>query len=247
MPKTEHPIGREGYREGLRKLAQSVGYPDGVSTTLQTAFTHRSFANETLPRQEHNERLEFLGDAVLDLVIAEALMLKFPDSPEGELHRLKTTLVCTQSLAEQARKLELGPLLRLGKGELKGQGRQKDSLLANAFEAMLGAIYLDLGFEHSRRTILGMLAIALSQTEVGGHQGFDPKSRLQELTQRAHGITPVYSLIEATGPEHEKEFKVAVLVKGARIAMGLGRSKKAAERSAAALAISELEKGGSAQ
>ncbi|MGB0647517.1 MAG: ribonuclease III [Bradymonadia bacterium] len=240
MSQIEHPIGREGYREGLRQLAVLLGYPTGPSSTLQTAFTHRSFANEVVPRQEHNERLEFLGDAVLDLVVAEALMLRFPLAPEGELHRLKTTLVCTTSLAERARTLSLGALLRLGKGELRGLGREKDSLLANAFEAMLGALYLDLGFEHARLTILQMLEAALSATQVGGHQGFDPKSRLQEFTQRAHGITPVYEVIDATGPEHEKEFKVAVLVKGKHVAVGVGRSKKAAERNAADRAIRAL-------
>jgi ribonuclease III len=241
MADIEHPLGREGYRFGLARLAESIGYPNGATERLQTAFTHRSYANEVVPRQSHNERLEFLGDAVLDLVVAEALMEKFPLAPEGELHRLRTTLVCTESLAKRARELELGQLLRLGKGELKGQGRQKDSLLANAFEAMLGALYLDQGYERSRIETLKLLTESLGHTSVGDNQGFDPKSRLQELTQKVYGTPPLYRLISTKGPEHEKEFLIEVLMNGVRLGAGCGRSKKSAERAAAREAIVKLE------
>jgi ribonuclease-3 len=234
-------VGREGYKVGLEHLALQLEYTDGPTALLQTAFTHRSYANEVVPKESHNERLEFLGDAVLDLVVAEALMDKFADAPEGELHRLRTTLVCTQSLAERARELELGQLLRLGKGELKGQGRHKDSLLANAFEAMLGAVYLDRGFEKARTVILSLLEGSLALTSVGDNQGFDPKSRLQELTQRVFGTPPVYSLLSTSGPEHEKEFLIEVSIKERCLGQGRGRSKKSAERSAAREAIDCLE------
>jgi ribonuclease-3 len=241
MSDLSHPLGREGYRLGLAQLGDRLGYPDDATGRLQTAFTHRSYANEVVPRQKHNERLEFLGDAVLDLVVAEALMEKFPLAPEGELHRLRTTLVCTQSLANRARELQLGQLLRLGKGELKGQGRHKESLLANAFEAMLGALYLDHGYERSRVEILKLLDASLALTSVGDNQGFDPKSRLQELTQKVYGTPPEYRLISTQGPEHEKEFLIEVLMNGARLGEGAGRSKKSAERAAAREAIIKLE------
>ncbi len=241
MSEQPYPIGREGYKAGLAHLASLLGYKDGPTALLQTAFTHRSFANEVVPKEAHNERLEFLGDAVLDLVVAEALMDKFVDAPEGELHRLRTTLVCTQSLADRARELDLGQLLRLGKGELKGQGRHKDSLLANAFEAMLGALYVDQGFERARCVILSLLDASLALTSVGDNQGFDPKSRLQELTQKVHGTPPVYTLISTSGPEHEKEFLIEVSINDQRLGQGRGRSKKSAERSAARQAIESLE------
>lgn len=241
MSDVEYPLGREGYKLGLERLAISLGYGDGLTPLLQTAFTHRSFANEVVPRQAHNERLEFLGDAVLDLVVAEALMAKFVDAPEGELHRLRTTLVCTQGLAERARELGLGQLLRLGKGELKGRGRQKDSLLANAFEAMLGAVYLDQGFERARTEILKLISASLALTSVGDNQGFDPKSRLQEMTQRDYGTPPSYILISTSGLEHEKEFLIEVLINDLRLGRGHGRSKKSAERAAAREAITQLE------
>ena len=238
-----HPIGQQGHRRGLQELASLLGYESGPSQSLEAAFTHRSYANESLPKVPHNERLEFLGDAVLDLVVAECLMLKFPDVAEGELHRLRTTLVCTESLAQFARSLGLGRLLRLGKGELRANGRKKDSLLANAFEAMVGAVYLDHGFDFAKTAVLNLMSMQLAAVEVGGALGFDPKSRLQEKCQQLFGRTPVYRLVESRGPEHAKEFVVEVLMESIVRGTGVGRSKKNAEREAAKVALESWDEG----
>ena len=237
----EHPIGRRGYEKGLTELAERLGYSKGPSDTLKTAFTHPSFANETLPKVDHNERLEFLGDAVLDLVIAETLMMKFPDVSEGELHRLRTTLVRTESLAEFSRNLSLGQLLRLGKGEVRTEGRKKDSLLANAFEAMVGAIYLDRGYVFTQGVVLELMSDALSATVIGAGTLSDPKSKLQEMCQQAIGKPPTYALVDSRGPEHDKEFVIEVCVGDEVRGRGVGRSKKLAERKAAEEAIESLE------
>ena len=233
----EHPIGRRGYEKGLTELAERLGYVMGPSDTLKTAFTHPSYANETIPKVDHNERLEFLGDAVLDLVIAEALMIKFPDVAEGELHRLRTTLVRTESLAEFSRNLMLGQLLRLGKGEVRSKGRKKDSLLANAFEAMVGAVYLDRGFAFTKDIVLELMGDALGATLIGAGTLSDPKSKLQEVCQQTIGKPPTYKLVESRGPEHDKEFVIEVYVGNEVRGRGVGRSKKMAEREAAEEAL----------
>ena len=233
----EHPIGRRGYEKGLIELADRLGYSKGPSDNLKTAFTHPSFANETIPKVAHNERLEFLGDAVLDLVIAEALMIKFPGVSEGELHRLRTTLVRTETLAAFSRNLRLGQLLRLGKGEVRSKGRKKDSLLANAFEAMVGAIYLDRGFVFTKDMVLELMRDALSATVIGAGVLSDPKSKLQEVCQQAIGKPPTYKLVDSHGPEHDKEFVIEVYVGNEVRGRGVGRSKKLAERKAAEQAI----------
>ena len=143
----DHPWGRGGNLVRLAELARILGYPEGELGRLECAVTHRSYANETTPAPSHNERLEFLGDAVLDLLVAEELMNAHPDVPEGDLSRLRAGLVNAHNLAGLARNLEVGSVLRLGRGEQKSGGRRKESLLADAYEAILGAVYLDLGMD----------------------------------------------------------------------------------------------------
>ena len=235
----QDPIGKQGSHKELALLASSIGYPNGPSENLVIAFTHRSFANEALPKVQHNERLEFLGDAVLDLIVADELMRLLPEAPEGQLHRLRTTLVCTDSLAEFSVELGIGRLLRLGKGELKAKGRSKTSLLANAFEAMIGAMYLDFGYQETSRVVLRLLAKALKTVQVPEASEHDPKSELQQRCQKAFGTPPSYSVKHASGPEHEKVFTVEVAIDGQVLALGEGRSKKLAERDAARNALIE--------
>ena len=158
--KSDHPWGRAGNADLLNKLALEVGYVSGEIGNLMVAVTHKSFANEALAPLDHNERLEFLGDAVLDLVVAEALMKAHPTVPEGDLSRHRATLVSARSLAEVANILDLGAVLRLGRGEQRSGGRQKESLLADAFEAVVGAIYLDHGLDAVQHFVLAHLGEA---------------------------------------------------------------------------------------
>ena len=233
-----HPIGQQGHRRGLQELASLLGYESGPSQSLEAAFTHRSYANESLPKVPHNERLEFLGDAVLDLV-AECLMLKFPDVAEVN-YIAAYDVVCAESLAQFARSLGLGRLLRLGKGELHN-GRKR--LTARERIRGDGRVYLDHGFNFAKTAVLNLMSSQLAAVEVGGALGFDPKSRLQEKCQQLFGSPPVYRLVESRGPEHAKEFVVEVLMESTVRGTGVGRSKKSAEREAAKVALESWDEG----
>ena len=199
---------------------------------LQCALTHRSYLNENrkwpLP---HNERLEFLGDAVLELITTEHLYREYPN-PEGELTNLRSALVNYKMLSEIASELGLDNHIMLSKGEAKDTGRARQVILANAFEALIGAIYLDQGFEVSKKFIdefvLTKLKAIMSEGKV-----LDPKSKFQELTQEKLGITPHYKVLAEWGPDHSKNFEVGVFVNDRMIAKGTGSSKQEAEISAA--------------
>ncbi len=219
-------------------LGRSLGARDG----LETALTHRSYVNE-LPDSDldDNERLEFLGDAVLQLAVSDWLMREFPDESEGTLSKLRSSVVNEHSLAQTARKLDLGRFLRLGKGEEFTQGRKKDSLLANAFEAVVAAIYLDQGVEAVVRFLAPSLREAFDRAdEQIDVQDF--KTTLQELTQRVHSATPVYRLVSEDGPDHDKVFESEVLIEGRVYGRGSAKSKKASEQLCAQAAIQALER-----
>jgi ribonuclease-3 len=201
--------------------------------TLAVALTHRSFGEA-----ENNERLEFLGDAVLALAIADLLMARFPEAREGELSKMRAALVNADVLARKAGEVALGRWLRIGKGEEKSGGREKPSILAAAYEALLGAIYLDAGYERARAVVEAHFAAdAGACATVGQH---DYKTELQELTQRLFREVPSYALVEETGPDHAKRFVSEIVVGGRRLGRGVGRSKKTAEQAAAMEALAAL-------
>ena len=205
----------------------------GESDLYEQALTHSSFAHEQGDFDAHNERLEFLGDAVLQLVISDHLYSLYPHLPEGRLTRLRANLVCEATLAGLAETCELGSYLRLGKGEAAGGGAGRPSLLANALEALFGALFLDLGLEKSSAYIIGLYRPALEHLD-GGLLHRDYKTLLQEFIQARDGITPEYRIVRESGPDHDKVFEAEVLI-GERggFGCGSGRSKKEAEQAAA--------------
>lgn len=223
---------RWGDAERLPRLAQTLGYPPGDLGRLIEAFTHKSYSNELPGHPPYNERLEFLGDAVLGMLIAEALMHRHPTLPEGELSRLRASLVNARSLAEVGTALDLGAALRLGKGETLSGGRRKDTLIADAYEAMIAAVYLDHGLDAARTLVHAHFAPRLAHT-VPQLDDRDFKTRVQEIIQRDHGRPPSYLVLEASGPDHARDYRVEIRVGEHTLGEGRGRSKKRAERAAA--------------
>lgn len=209
---------------------------------LETALTHRSALNEKLSRAtESNERLEYLGDAVLELAASVFLYQRFPTQPEGELTAYRSALVRTTTLAEVAKELNLGEKLFMSKGEEVGGGRQNESLLANTFEALLGAIYLDLGYDAVVEFLTAHLYPKFDQIY---DQGLfkDAKSTLQETVQALNSNTPEYKVINEVGPDHNKVFTVAVIINGKQVAVGEGKSKQLAQQAAAQKALPTFQK-----
>ena len=204
---------------------------------LELAFTHRSFAYET-GITTTNERLEFLGDSVLGLIVTEELYLKYPDLDESRLSPLRSGIVNMRALADIARTLELGKYIRLGKGEEVTNGRDKNSLLADALEALIGAIYLECGFEKSTQVVRELIKETLSSAMAKG-AGLDGKTALQELLAATGKGAPEYQVTE-TGPDHDKSFTAVAMVSGEAIAEGSGKSKREAEQSAARSALEKL-------
>ena len=206
---------------------------------LARALTHRSYLNEHPEAMEDNERLEFLGDAVLDFLVGSWLYDHMPEMAEGRLTSLRAALVRNDQLANFARKIDLGLALRLGKGEAESGGRNRSSLLGSTFEALIGAIYVDTGLESVQNFIEPFLKRAVDHIVVENRDR-DPKSHLQEYTQ-ANGLgTPVYVTVSVNGPDHARTYEVNVLVSDAVYGRGLGRSKQAATKAAAADAILRL-------
>jgi ribonuclease-3 len=225
----------------LKACEKRLGYRFRHREHLRRALTHRSFVNELrLPATEHNERYEFLGDAVLELAISRLLMERFPEAPEGELSKLRAAIVNESQLAELARGISLGDDLNLGKGEDQTGGRDKPSLLSDAFEAVLGAIYLDRGFDKAFDVIQRLYRSVL---ERAGGVGFirDYKTRLQEVSQARFRAVPSYRLQRTAGPDHAKTFEVHLYIQNERWGVGRGASKKNAEQAAAAEALARLE------
>lgn len=228
----------------LETLQTRLGYRFADRARLELALTHKSWANEHSPAREHNERLEFLGDAVLALVVGDLLMLRYPGWDEGRLSKARSALVSEPALAELAWELALGPALRLGRGEAQTGGREKASILSDTVEAIVGAIYGDGGFEPARRVLSALLGprIAGAAERLAER---DPKTELQERLQAVAKRRPRYVLRETSGPEHALLFTVAVEVGGKELAVGMGKSKKEAEQDAAARVLRTLREGGS--
>lgn len=229
----------------LKLFEKKLGYRFRHKHLLKIALTHKSYANEQrLSPAEHNERFEFLGDAVLELVVSDLLMEQYPDSPEGDLSKIRAAMVNEKTLANVARAHNLGDYLYLGKGEDKGEGRTKPSLLSDALEAVLGAIYLDRGIKRAYKVIEKIASELFDQL---GTEGFykDYKTLLQENVQTLYKTIPKYRLMHESGPDHDKTFEVHLFVKGKKMGVGIGKSKKGAEQKAAQKALSFLKEFGS--
>jgi len=212
---------------------------------LQQALTHKSYVNETKEKdRKDNERFEFLGDAVLDLVMCQELLERFPALPEGDLSKMKAKMVSEAVLAEVARQIDLGDYLFLGKGEMQSEGQEKPSLLSDTLEALIAAIYLDAGSHNglgeARRIILSLFS-GVMQTLEGGQLIFDFKTTLQEYSQKKFAALPVYRLMNERGPDHEKQFEVGVFLNDSLCGIGIGKSKKVAEQEAAQKALSAIK------
>jgi len=217
------------------QIAVSIDFRD--ITLLNTAFVHPSVTNEgERAHLENNQRLEFLGDAVLELIVSEYLYKRYPHLTEGEMTKLRAFVVCEASLARVARKLGLGKLLLLGKGEENTQGREKASILADTFEALLGAVYIDKGLKASRKFVLVNLRPTIDEALNGELIG-DYKTRLQETLQKADGGEISYNVVKETGPDHDKKFYVEVVADNKILGHGAGKSKKQAEQNAAKEAL----------
>ena len=215
-------------------LEEKIGYKFKNRDFLMEALTHSSFANERHGKIKCNERMEFLGDAVLSIISANFLFRRFPDMPEGDLSKLRSSLVCTQSLSDFARQISLGDSLFLGKGESNTGGADRPSILENAFEALIAAIYLDGGMESAEKFVLSFLKPAVETHHINFK---DYKTTLQEVVQQNPDENVNYVLTGEKGPDHNKTFEVEVHLNSNVIGKGEGRSKKSAEQAAAKEAL----------
>ena len=227
----------------IDSIQQAIGYTFKHPRLLVQALTHKSFVNEFKANgSKDNERLEFLGDAVLALVISDVLAARFPDSSEGELSKRKARLVSETVLARVAKRLAIGAALRLGRGEELTQGREKPSLLADALEAVIAAIYLDGGLEEARAFTMRAYGPDLGESVGldGMTIGEDYKTRLQEWCQRQFEVLPLYVVVRESGPDHQKTFEVELSIRGDIMGNGAGRTKKEAEQQAARQAFERI-------
>jgi len=217
-----------------------LGYTFKRPELLELALTHPSVSHELVKKTENNQRLEFLGDAVLQLIISAELYKRFPTRDEGSLSKARARLVNRDALAERAREAQLGKELSLSRGEDRNDGRNRPSALADAFEAVVGAIYLDGGFIKVKKFIHTQFANQFTEADSGRHKG-NPKGELQEILQGKSSVAPEYRLLEMEGPDHDRSFICAVRHSGRELARGSGKSKKNAEMNAAAAAIDSLQ------
>ena len=223
----------------MDEFEEETGYKFQNKELLKIALTHSSYSNEKrMDKTQCNERLEFLGDAVLELVSSEFIFRNHPDMPEGEMTKTRASYVCEPTLALCAKDIHLGDYLRLGKGEERTGGRERDSVLSDALEATIGAVYMDGGFEPARQYIQEHILRDIDNKKLF----YDSKTFLQEIVQRHEGNTLEYRLIGESGPDHHKEYQAAVFVNGRQISTGIGQTKKKAEQSAAYEAILILKR-----
>lgn len=220
-------------------IEQAIGYRFTRPELLTAALTHSSWANERGDAMGHNERLEFLGDAVLELCVSEELFSRFPEAPEGELTLLRSQLVNESSLAEMAHRLSLEAHIRLGKGEENQGGRDRPALLSDAFEAVIGGIFLDGGYQAAREFVARVFE-GVWPARPAAPKVKDFKSRLQEYTQKNHKARPVYTLLGSEGPEHDKRFEVRLTLPSGQTITATDKSVKKAEQMAARLALESL-------
>jgi ribonuclease-3 len=227
--------------DDLSSLENSLGYTFKKKSRLKEALTHKSYAHEK--SKEHtsfNERVEFLGDAVLELIISEYLFTSHPEYTEADLSRIKAYAVQESTLAQISKELDIGAYLLLGKGEEMTGGRKKDSLLADAFEAILAAIYLDGGYKKAKEFTLGLLSSKIDELAETNFI-FDFKTKLQEVAQAQFGVLPKYVIHKEEGPEHKKTFEVKVFIKDNFLGTGKGKTKKAAAQKAAEKGLNKIK------
>jgi ribonuclease III len=232
-PATLQPWDDPGWKLRVRAFADSLGFPPDQDELVVRALTHRGLA-EVAPHG-HNERLEFLGDSVLALIVSEYVYATFPEQDEGQLTKMKVRFVSEPSLAQASEALDLGSLLLFASADEAAGGRMRPSTLSDVFEAILAALYLSRGLESAREFVMRELIERVDPTELWDH-----KSRLQELFQEKHRVTPAYRTVVASGPAHERIFRSEVVVNDETVGEGTGRSKKAAEQAAAADALARL-------
>ena len=222
----------------IKDLEAAIGYRFHNITLLQNALTHSSYANERWHNSLlSNERLEFLGDSILGMLVAEFLYRNFPDRPEGELTRMRADMVCEKTLANVANHIHLGDHLMLGHGEEQGGGRSRESILADAVESVIAACFLDGGLEAALKFVKTFILVEVPVSQL---HNVDYKTRLQELVQQKKNQVLSYCLMGETGPDHDKQFEVSVSLNGAVVGTGTGRSKKRAEQDAARAAMKAL-------
>ena len=217
----------------MNEFEKIIGYTFKDKSLIQTALTHSSYANEMHNNVPFNERLEFLGDSVLGMITAEYLYKNHPELPEGQLTKIRASLVCEKSLHKFANSIRLGEFMSLGKGEINTGGRERPSILADAFESVIAAIYLDAGFEEAKKFVLSFI----SNASIEDNSISDYKSALQEITQKNHGEILEYFMAGESGPDHAKTFIVDVKLNSNVIGTGTGKSKKQAEQMAAREAL----------
>ena len=229
----------ENQQETPRDFIERLNVRFSDYLLLTRSLTHRSFLNEHPEALEDNERLEFLGDAVLDFLVGEWLYNRFPEMEEGDLTQMRSALVQTNQLAEFARMIKLENVIRLGKGELKSGGKLRNSLLCDAFEAFIGALFLDQGIDYVREILSPIIESSIGDV-IANHKNEDPKSKLQEWAQ-SHGYpTPKYLTKAIQGPDHAKTFEIEVHVNNKIMGSGVGKSKQDAEKKAARMALSQI-------
>jgi ribonuclease-3 len=222
----------------IKDLETAIGYKFRNIQLLQNALTHSSYANERWHNSLlSNERLEFLGDSVLGMLVAEYLYRTFPDRPEGELTRMRADMVCEQTLAAAANKIGIGSHLLLGHGEEQGGGRNRNSILADAMESVIAACFLDGGIQAALKVVQQFILVEVPVTKL---HNVDYKTKLQELVQQKKNQVLTYTLVGESGPDHDKRFEVEVSLNGKVVGTGSGSSKKRAEQSAAASAVENL-------
>ena len=236
----------ESYPRPMAELENTIGYQFQNKAYLERALTHSTYSNESGAANHHlmcNERLEFLGDSVLSIITSEFLFERFKDHPEGDLTRMRADVVCERALAKYAEKISLGDYLLLGKGEDRNGGRSNRSIIADAFEALLAAIYLDSGKAEVARFLLPFIREEIEMLKPGGFFG-DFKTRLQQFVQQNEGDFLEYRTVGESGPDHKKVFEVNAMLNGNVIGRGVGSSKRAAEQKAAqdALVLFGIEK-----
>jgi len=219
-----------------RQLEDRLGYRFENERLIIEALTHKSYK-----KPYNNERLEFLGDAVLDLIVGEYLYKKFPTEDEGVLSKIRASLVNESGFTQLAKRIGLGEYIYLSPAEENNDGRSKSSLLSNAFEAVIGAIYLEAGLPVCQQIIITLLEETYPKIDLNTLSR-DYKTALQELTQATHGVTPTYALVDSKGPDHKKEFEIGIVLDGRTIASAWGKSKKEAQQKAAKIALDLLRK-----
>ncbi len=242
--KAESDSKRFRYRQ-LTSLQNVIQVKFKDKDMLNRSLIHRSYVNESSAEKiKDNERLEYLGDSVLGLIVNEYIFKRFENYPEGDLAKIKSAVVSEATLAKVARDIKLGEYLLMGKGEELSGGRDRSSILANSFEALIGAVYLDSGLKESRKFVLTLLKKDIERIDRMTYLR-DPKTTLQEFVQKRYKERPVYEVIEERGPDHKKEFIVKLIINGVEAARGTGSSKRKAEMLAAEHVLKKIEKEGS--